>query len=137
VEQEAEEEKARPEPVQRRSARIVQLVKSDDDAREKERRRLLDRLMASETRGAITRCAQDYVQAGHEFPADQAVQLQLLEHFDEEQARSAVEVLTRLLDSEQPLKRPILDQRLRRLEEYADDPETRTLAGKLRHRIRS
>lgn len=132
-----EEEKSRPEPVQRRSARIVQLVRSDDDAREKERRRMLDRLMASETRGAITRAAKDYVDAGHAFPEEQPVQLQLLEHFDEERARVAVEVLDRLLDMEAPFKRPILEQRLRRLEEYADDPETRALAGKVRQAIRS
>jgi hypothetical protein len=131
-----QEEEKRPEPVQRRSARIVQLVRNDDDAREKERRRMLDRLMASETRGAITRAAKDYVDAGHEFPEEQPVQLQLLEHFDEERAKLAVEVLDRLLDMEAPFKRPILEQRLRRLEEYADDLETRTLAGKLRQAIR-
>jgi hypothetical protein len=132
-----QEEEKRPEPVQRRSARIVQLVRNDADAREKERRRLLDRLMASETRGAITRAAKEYIDAGHEFPEEQPVQLQLLEHFDEERAKCAVEVLDRLLDMEAPFKRPILESRLRRLEEYADDPETRTLAGKLRQAIRS
>jgi hypothetical protein len=131
-------DKARqPEPVQRRSARIVQLAKNDDDAREKERRRLLDRLMASETRGAISRSAREYVEAGHAFPEEQAVQLQLLEHFDEEQARDAALVLARLFQREAPLKRPILEQRLRRLEEYAEDPATRTVAGDLRRAIRS
>ncbi len=130
-------DRARPEPVQRRSARIVQLVRNDDDAREKERRRLLDRLMASETRGAISRSAREYVEAGHAFPEEQAVQLQLLEHFDEEQARDAALVLARLIQREAPLKRPILEQRLRRLEEYAEDPATRTVAGDLRRAIRS
>ncbi len=93
--------------------------------------------MASETRGAITRAADDYVLAGFEFPAEQQVQLQLLEHFDEERARSAIEVLARLFSSEPPQKKPILEQRLRRLEEYADEPATRDAAAELRRAIRA
>jgi hypothetical protein len=119
-----------------RSARIVQVTRGDADVRERERMRLMDRLMASETRGAITRAANDYAQAGFEFPEEQPVQLQLLEHFDEERARDAIGALGRLFASESPLKKPILEQRLRRLEEYADEPATRTAAADLRRAIR-
>jgi hypothetical protein len=125
-----------PEPVQRRTARIVQVTRTDTDAEERERLRLLDRLMAAETRGAISRTADDYVRAGHGFPEEQPVQLQLLEHFDEEHARAAIVSLTRLLGQEPPFKRPVLEQRLRRLEEYADEPQTREAAAELRRAIR-
>jgi hypothetical protein len=114
----------------------VQLSRGDADDRERQRRRLLDRLMTSETRGSISRAADEYAQAGFDFPAEQAVQLQLLEHFDEERARDAISVLSNLIDQEAPLKRPILEQRLRRLEEYADEPTTRVAAADLRRAIR-
>lgn len=120
-----------------RSARIVQVTRGDADARERERLRLMDRLMCSETRGAITRAAKEYASAGFEFPAEQSVQLQLLEHFDEDSARGAIEVLKGLLESEAPLKRPIMEQRLRRLEEYAEEPATRAAAAELRRAIRA
>ena len=126
-----------PEPEKRRSARIVQVSKGDADARERERQRLLDRLMASETRGAITRTADDYLKAGFELPAEQPVQLQLLEHFDEEHARGAVSVLTSLIARETPFKKPILEQRLRRLEEYGEESATRLAAAELRRAIRT
>jgi hypothetical protein len=120
-----------------RSARIVQVSRGDADGRERERLRLMDRLMCSETRGAITRAANEYAQAGFEFPAEQPVQLQLLEHFDEESARGAIEVLKSLIVTEPPLKKPILEQRLRRLEEYAEEPATRAAAAELRRAIRA
>lgn len=124
---------ARP---QRRAARIVELPRGSADSREQERLRLLDRLMASETRGAITRSADAFREAGFELPEEQEVQLQLLEHFDEDVAREAVAVLTRLFEHEPPLKRPVLDQRLKRLEEYADEPSTGEMAAALRRKIR-
>jgi hypothetical protein len=119
-----------------RSARIVQVTRGDADGRERERQRLMDRLMASETRGAITRAADEYARAGFEFPEEQPVQLQLLEPFDEERARDAIGALAKLFGRENPLKKPILEQRLRRLEEYADEPATRTAAADLRRAIR-
>jgi hypothetical protein len=119
-----------------RSARIVQVTRGDADGKERERLRLMDRLMASETRGSITRAADDYARAGFEFPEEQPVQLQLLEHFDEERAREAIGALAKLFANESPMKKPILDQRLRRLEEYADEPATRAAAADLRRAIR-
>jgi hypothetical protein len=44
--------------------------------------------------------------------------------------------MTRLLAKEEPIKRPVLDQRLRRLEEYAEDPSTRSTAAALRRSLR-
>jgi len=120
----------------RRAARIVQPVAADTDERERLRLRLLDRVMLSEGRGAISRAANEYREHGFEFPAEQEVQLQLLEHFDESCARAALDTLTGLLETEQPIKKPVLDQRLRRLEEYADETVTRDTAAALRRAIR-
>jgi hypothetical protein len=125
------------DPPPKRSARIIQLARADSDELEKQRRRLLDRLMTSEGRGAISRAAEEYQQAGFEFPTDQEVQLQLLEHFDEEQARKAILALSDLLDTEPPIKKPIFEQRLRRLEECADEATTRSAAAALRRVIRA
>jgi hypothetical protein len=125
------------EPPPKRSARIIELVRSDADELESQRRRLLARLMACEGRGAISRAAEAYRQAGFTFPEEQAVQLQLLEHFDEDQARQAILILHNLLEKEPPIKRPIFEQRLRRLEEYADEAATRDAAAALRRVIRA
>jgi hypothetical protein len=121
----------------KRSARIVQVAAGERDDREKQRLKLLDRLMLSQGRGAISRAAEEYHDAGFEFPEQQDVQLQLLEHFNEDRARTAVETLQRLLEKEPPIKRPVLDQRLRRLEEYADEVPTREHAAALRRSIRA
>ena len=86
---------------------------------------------------AITRAAREYRQAGHEFPVEQQIQLQLLEHFDEELAHQAIVELARLIEIEPPLKRPVLEQRLRRLEEYAEDGQTREAAAALRRALRA
>lgn len=120
-----------------RSARIVQMQASGPDDREKQRLKLIDRLLRSEGRVAITRAARELEAAGFEFPVEQAVQLQLLEHFDESCAHQAICNLTQLLNEEAPIKRPLFEQRLRRLEEFADDAETRQAAADLRRVVRA
>ena len=65
------------------------------------------------------------------------MQLQLLEHVDEALAREAVVALGRILSAEPPQKRPILEQRLRRLEDSADDEATRSAAAELRRSLRA
>lgn len=126
--------KAAPE---RRVARIVQLNAQTADEREREREKLLGRIMQSDGRGAITRAASDFLQKGFELPDEQGVHLQLLEHFDETRARESLEAMVRLLSRESPIKRPVLDQRLRRLEEHADEAQTRLLAAELRRTLRT
>ncbi len=128
---------AGPDSTPRRSARIVELKTPDQDDQELRRQRLLDRLRTSQGRGAISRAAEEFRLAGFDFPLDQEIQLQLLEHFDEECARSALESLTHLLEHEAPIKRPVFEQRLRRLEEYADEEATREAAAHLRRAIRA
>lgn len=135
--EEAPPQRPEPEPAPRRTARIVQVTKTDADDRERQRLRLLDRLMAAETRGAITRAADELSREGFDLPVEQPVHLQLLEHFDEERARGAIEVLATLVAKEAPYKRPLLEQRLRRLEEYAEDTEVKNAAAELRRAIRA
>ncbi len=125
------------EAAPRRAARIVQVAKTDLDERERQRQRLLDRLLLSEGRLAISRAANDYLSAGFDFPVVQDVQLQLLEHFDEGRARKAIDHLESLIENEEPIKRPLFEQRLKRLEEVAEDPTTRQCAAGLRRSIRA
>jgi hypothetical protein len=122
---------------QRRAARIVQVNASGPDDREKQRLRLIERLLTSEGRVSISRAANDLRLAGFDFPLNQDVLLQLLEHNDEALARQAVVQLKTLLESERPIKLPVFSQRLRRLEEVGEDPQTRKAAADLRRQIRA
>jgi len=120
-----------------RAARIVQVQAAGPDEREQLRLKLIDRLLRSEGRVAVTRAARELAEAGFEFPVVQDVQLQLLEHFDEGCAHQAIRLLTELLNVQEPIKRPLFEQRLRRLEEFADDVETRLAAAELRRSVRA
>ncbi len=123
------------EAPRRRAARIVSIQRPDGD-REDRRRQLLRQLTTSDGRAAIARVADLMIAEGFEFPADQEVQLQLLEHHDEEIVRSAISSLTDLLRSEPPFKKPVLTQRLRRLEEHGDEAVTRSASAELRRSLR-
>jgi hypothetical protein len=124
-------------PRTQRSARIVAAGAHDRDARLLERDRLLGRFMACEGRGAITRAADQYLRAGFDFPVEQPVQLQLLEHLDEGLVRGAIDALRTIVTSEPPLKRPIFEQRLKRLEDSAEEEATRSAASDLRRALRT
>jgi hypothetical protein len=128
--------KPAPEP-QRRAARIITLGMGALDERRMERQRLLSRLLSCQGRGAISRAADEFLRNGFDLPDEQEVHLQLLEHFDESRARESLLTMTRLLQEQPPIKKPVLDQRLRRLEEHADEAVTRTLAADLRRAIRT
>ena len=122
---------------QRRAARIVQVNTAGTDDRERQRLRFIERLLSSEGRVAISRAANDMRLAGFDFPLNQDVQLQLLEHNDENLACQAITQLKLLLRSERPIKLPVFSQRLRRLEEVGEDSTTRQAAADLRRMIRA
>src|SRR5262245_8635335 len=67
-------------PAKRESAKMVVARKRDDDPREAERGRLVDRLLSAVGRSAITRAADELARAGLEPPDRQEVCLQMLEH---------------------------------------------------------
>lgn len=121
--------------VRRRAVRIVKV--SDNVLTQSNReQQLLDRLVRSQGRGAISRAANDLWESKFVAPKRQEVQIQLLEHENEHRARDAVFIMAELLQREAPIKRPVLDQRLRRLETSAEDPITRDAAGALRRSMR-
>jgi hypothetical protein len=122
-------------PKKRREARIVQRKEDEIDDNERNRRRLLSRYMQAEGRAAITREADTYFQGGFQFPREQEVQLKLLEHFDEARAAEALATLSELIDEEAPLQLPIFRQRVRRIEDHADDVALRETAAQLRRRL--
>jgi hypothetical protein len=120
----------------RRAARIVTSPAAVDDV-ELERRHLLSRLLDSEGPAAVTRAANAYKKGGFQFPEEQPVHLALLEHSDEAEVCSALDVLTALLDEQAPIKLPVFEQRLKRLEDGAENPETRRRAAELRRVLRT
>jgi hypothetical protein len=139
LEPEAETPAAKPEepsgPV-KRAARIVTGPVAVDEV-ERERRHLLSRVLDSVTPGAVTRAANAYRKAGFSFPAEQPVQLKLLEHADEAVVCSALEELAALLDEQAPIMLPVFEQRLKRLEEGAENADTRARAAELRRVLRT
>ena len=124
-------------PTRRTGARIVAGPKGTTDPREQERERLLGRVLVAEGRPSITKAADLYVEAGFEFPAMQQVWLQLLEHRDEERIVEAIENLTTILEDEEPQRRKVLESRLRRIAEFADEPVTQRSASELRRLLTS
>jgi len=120
----------------KRAARIVTQTTALDGA-ELERRHLLSRLLDSEGPSAVTRAANAYRKGGFSFPDEQPVQLKLLEHSDEGEVCHALEVLASLLDRQTPIKLPVFEQRLKRLEDSAENQETRTRAAELRRVLRT
>jgi uncharacterized protein YdhG (YjbR/CyaY superfamily) len=86
---------------------------------------------------AVTRAANAYKKGGFQFPEEQPVQLALLEHTDEAEVCNALDVLTGLLDEQPPIKLPVFEQRLKRLEDGAENPETRRRAAELRRVLRT
>jgi hypothetical protein len=120
----------------KRAARIVGAPAALDDT-ELERRHLLSRLLDSEGPAAVTRAANAYRKGGFAFPEDQAVQLKLLEHSNEAEVCTALDVLTALLDQQPPVQLPVFEQRLKRLEDAAEEAETRARAAELRRVLRT
>ncbi len=112
-------------------ARRIAPVKSASDG-ERELERLVAKLCAAEGRVAITEAATRLFEAGHPLPEDQQVHVQLLEHDDESRVCDAIHRLTAILGDEPPKRPQVLAARLRRLEEFADEAETRALAKQLR-----
>lgn len=99
------------------------------------RKALVARLLEVEGRAEIARAADAYFAAGFELPMDQPVLLKLLEHTDEARVRDALAALDRMLATQPAARRTILDARVRRLEEHAEERATRELATRVRRRV--
>jgi len=105
------------------------------DPKELERERLVAALVAAQDRSAIFAATTHLLSAGHEPPETQEVQLQLLEHADESRVRGAIESLSAILAREPARRRPVLEQRLKRIAECGDDRSTRDAAAALRRKL--
>ena len=116
-------------------ARIVLAPAPQSDPRTAERQKLLGRLLLAEGRPKISKATDDFLKAGFTLPEEQDVYLQLLEHTDEAHVRSAIDVLGTILAGELPKRRAVLESRLRRIEQFAEEPATREAAERLRRRV--
>lgn len=128
-------EDAKPVELPKTAPRIVLAPNPNADPRHAERRRLLAKLANAAGPASISRFADEFVAAGFSFPDDQEIYLQLLEHTDEVRVREAIEALQKLLAGELPKRKPVLDQRLRRIEEHAEEAATRDAASVLRRMV--
>ncbi len=125
------EEAAVPTPPASRRQLVSLPTPPDEQALE--RARLLEKLRVAEGRAAITRAAADLKKAGFEPEADdQEAFIQLLEHSDESVVSGAIAELERILALQPPKRFAVLESRLRRLEELADEPSTQSAAARLR-----
>ena len=138
--QEAESEPQRKRKVangRREGAPIIAGPQSERDPEELERQRLLDRVLGAEGRPGITNALDAFFAAGFALPPSQEVYLQMLEHTDEERVVEAIDGLRDLLDEEEPERRSLLEARLRRIAEYADERRTQRAASDLHRSLRS
>lgn len=120
-----------------RSAKIVAASAEPRDPKEVLLERLVEKLSVAEGRAAITKIVAEIEELGLSVPADnQLVNLQLLEHTDESRVFDAVQRLTQILDKEPAKRATVLDSRLRRLEEFAEELATRQAASDLRKLVR-
>ncbi|MGO8993865.1 MAG: hypothetical protein ACLQVI_11090 [Polyangiaceae bacterium] len=123
-----------PPPADRPSKKMV-IVPSREDPRGPERERRLAKLLGAEGRAAVTKAAEDFARAGFDFPMEQEVLLKLLDHRRDDRVRAALEGIGRLLEEEPPQRRTLLEARLRRLEDDADDADVRDLASSVLKRL--
>lgn len=126
---------ATPPPPAPRSSKIVSLPTRAADPQKALREKLLTKLLAAEGSLAVGRAANAYASAGFAFPHDQDVCVKLLDHPDEERVRDAMRTLAQILAASTPKRRAVLEARLRRLEDDAEDVGTRELATTLRRKI--
>ncbi|MFO0763064.1 MAG: hypothetical protein U0359_41895 [Byssovorax sp.] len=132
---EAESKRGAPSSSGKSVGKIVLPPPPQSDSRTMERQKLLGKLLGAEGRPAVSKAADEFIKAGFTFPDDQDVHLKRLEHGDEAEVRSAIEALTALLAGELPKRRAVLESRLKRLEQFAEEPATRQAAERLRRSV--
>jgi len=126
---------ARGKSTREAPGKIVLAPPPQSDPKAVERQKLLTRVLCATGRPAISKASDDFLKAGHTFPLEQDVYLQLLEHTNEERVQAAIESLASILVGELPKRRAVLESRLRRIEEFADEPSTREAAARLRRQV--
>lgn len=117
------------------TTKIVSPRGPSSDPRVLERERLIAALLAASDRLTVTRTTESLVSAGHDIPDTQEAHFQILEHSDEARVRASVAALEVILAREPAKRRPVLEQRLKRIEEFADESATRDAATALRRKL--
>ena len=99
------------------------------------RQEMLRKINVAQGSKPISDAIEVFLNAGHTLPDDQEVFLQMLEHRDEARVRDAIAQLEKLLAGQLAKRKPVLLQRLKRIEENAEESETRDAAAGLRRRV--
>jgi len=116
--------------------RVVEASADDPAARVAQKRLdLLRKIAAAQNPKAISDTIDTFINAGFVMPEDQELYLQMLEHRDEDRVREALARLEHLLAGQLPKRKPVLVQRLKRLEEHAEEDTTRAAAAQLRRKV--
>jgi hypothetical protein len=123
---------APPSPVSTRS--LAKIIATTPIVQDPVKERLLGRLLAAEGSRAVARATSDLEAAGFQVPEDHDVSLRMLEHPDEDRIRRAIQAMERLGEDKLIKRRAVLEARLRRIEDLAEEPETREAARQLRKR---
>lgn len=119
-----------------RMPKVVETAAPSPDAAGPSRRQdQLRKILAAQGTRSISDSIDGFLNAGHTLPDDQEVFLQMLEHRDEGRVRDAITSLERLLMGQVPKRKPVLVQRLKRIEEHAEESATRDAAGLLRRKV--
>jgi hypothetical protein len=117
------------------TTKIITARPPSTDPKVLERERMVAALLSATDRISIGRLVDALLAAGHEIPESQEAHLQVLEHHDEARVRASLSALDTILSREPAKRRPVLEQRLKRIEELADEPATRDLAALLRRKL--
>jgi hypothetical protein len=97
------------------------------------RQAVLKRLRNAVGQSDVVDAVKELLELDGELPREPDALLSALQHPDESIQRQAISLLKELV-AERPLKRAdLLRQRLRRIEDLAEDPETAKVASELRH----
>ena len=119
------------------TTKIIAPKPRSTDPKALERERLLGALLLAKGRADVTRTADAFFAAGHTLDRrDQEPHLQLLEHADEARVRDAIAALADILTRDAAEHRPVLERRLSRIGESADERATRDAAEALRRTLR-
>lgn len=120
-----------PERFQRLTKARDTLSTGDGSPRQAALKRLRNAVGQSDVVDAV----KELLELDGELPREPDALLSALQHPDETIQRQAISLLRELV-AERPLKRgDLLKQRLRRIEELAEDPQTAKQAAELRHFI--
>jgi hypothetical protein len=116
--------------------KVVEANADDPEGKAAQKRQsLLLKISNAQNPKQVSDTIDAFLNAGFHLPDDQETYLQMLEHRSEERVREAISRLEHLLAGQMPKRKPVLVQRLKRIEEHADEEDTRTAAAQLRRKV--